>query len=116
MGLSTTPEYTIIELTARDIGTILKSVWLRADDNPIRMPVQRVIFHTLVLLFSFGFRKGMIMGLWFRDISMAIVRDPEDRTKKRLVSITTIHWNKLRRNALEHKKGKKYVLIFISFS
>ena len=36
---------------------------------------------------------------------MGLVRDPENPNRRRLVAEPTIKRNKLRRNALEHKKG-----------
>ncbi|KAH8165053.1 hypothetical protein CIB48_g3200 [Xylaria polymorpha] len=48
----------------------------------------------------------MIIGMKYRDITMAAVRDPVDRNKRRLVATFTLWRNKLRWNALEHKKGE----------
>ncbi|KAI0402513.1 hypothetical protein F4802DRAFT_599947 [Xylaria palmicola] len=108
-SLSDEPEHETVELTARDIAKLPKTLWVCADDIPVQNPAQRVIFHALVLFFSYGgFRQGMIMGegsLRYRDISMAIVRDPEDGKTRRLVATPIIRRNKLKRNALEHKKG-----------
>ena len=116
MGLSTVPDYTTVELTAQDIGLILKTLWSRADDIPVQDPFQRVVFHALVILFSFGFRQGMIIGMKYRDVISAIIRDPVDRKTKRPVTTFTIWRNKLRRNALEHKKGDKHVFLLVNLS
>ncbi|KAG9023095.1 hypothetical protein FRB95_013562 [Tulasnella sp. JGI-2019a] len=77
MGLATVPEYTTVEMTARDIGVILRTLWLFANWIPM-MPFQHVIFHTLVILFSLGFRQGMITGMKFQDVPVAMVHDPVD--------------------------------------
>ncbi|KAG8978541.1 hypothetical protein FRB94_014737 [Tulasnella sp. JGI-2019a] len=77
MGLATVPEYTTVEMTARDIGVILRTLWLFADWIPMT-PFQHVIFHTLIILFSLGFRQGMITGMKFQDVPVAMVRDPVD--------------------------------------
>lgn len=106
MGLSTAPEYQTVEFTVNDIGLILKTLWLSAHLITFVAPIQRVIFHALVLLFSFGFRQGMIIGMKYRDVKMAVVRD--DQNRRRLDATFTIWRNKLRANALEHKKGKKF--------
>ena len=109
MGLATVPEYTTVEMTARDIGVILRTLWLFADWIPMT-PFQCVIFHALIILFSLGFRQGMITGMKFQDVAVAMVRDLVDPTRRRLATMYTIWRNKLRRDALEHKKGKKYVV------
>jgi hypothetical protein len=72
-----------------------------------RDPFQRVIFHRLILLFGFSLRQGMIIGIKYQDIQMAVIRDPEDGNKRRLVANFTILRNELRVNTLEHKKGEK---------
>ncbi|KAF3768283.1 hypothetical protein M406DRAFT_320839 [Cryphonectria parasitica EP155] len=54
MGLSRTSEYETIELTARDSGRLVKTLWLRADDIPVQQPIHRVIFHALFLFFAYG--------------------------------------------------------------
>jgi hypothetical protein len=76
MGLSTVPEYTKVKMMAHDVGVILWMLWLMADWIPIS-PLQWVIFHALVILFSLGFRQGMIMGMKFKDIAVAMVRNLE---------------------------------------
>lgn len=109
MGLSEDSSYDKVEMTGRDTGHLLKTLYECADDIPVQYPVHRVIFHALVLLFTYGgFCRGMVMGpgsMRFRDVSMGLVRDPENPNRRRLVAEPTIKRNKLRRNALEHKKG-----------
>jgi len=46
------------------------------------------------------------MNMKYRDVTMAVIRDNQNR--RRLVATFTIWRNKLRANALEHKKGKKF--------
>ncbi len=109
MGLSKESSYDKVEMTGRDTGRLLKTLYECADDIPVQHPIHRVIFHALVLLFPYGgFRRGMVMGpgsLRFRDVSMGLMRDPENPNRRRLVAEPAIKRNKLRRNALEHKKG-----------
>jgi hypothetical protein len=89
----------------------VKTLWLRADDIPVQQPIHHVIFHALFLLFAYGgFRQGMVIGkVKFRDIQMAIIRDPVDATRRQLVTTIEINRNKLKQDALEHKKGEKLV-------
>ena len=107
MGLSRFSEYETIEMTARDVGRVLMTL-LRADDIPVQKPIHRVIFHALLLLFAYdGFRQGMVIHkIKFRDIKLAIFRDPVDRDRRQLVATTEIRRNKLKEDALEHKKGE----------
>lgn len=111
MGLSRTSEYETIELTGRDSGRLMKTLWLRADDIPVQQPIYRVIFHALFLLFAHGgFRQGMGIGkVKFRDIQMAIIRDPVDATRRRLVTTIEIYRHKLKQDALEYKKGERLI-------
>ncbi|THH17294.1 hypothetical protein EW146_g3486 [Bondarzewia mesenterica] len=95
-----------VEFTITDIGLILKTIWLCADLVPFTSPIQRIIFHTLVLLFSFGYRQGMIIGMKYEEVIVAFIRDADGR--RRLATTFTINRNKLRANTLEHAKGEKY--------
>ena len=128
MGLSTKLDYEKVEMTARDVNRLLKMLWRRADDIPVPKPIDRIIFHALFLMLNYGgFRQGMVLGrLKFRDIVMAVMRDTDVPEKRRLVVTPTIPRNKLREDALEHKKGEEisfsttlflfyFILFFISF-
>ena len=106
MRLSTKSDYEKVEFTVTDIGLILKTVWLCADLVSFTSPIQRIIFHALVLLFSFGYRQGMIIGMKYEEVVVAFVRDADGR--RRLATTFTINRNKLRANALEHTKGEKF--------
>jgi hypothetical protein len=55
----------------------------------------------------------MIIGMKFQDVAVSMVRDPVDPTRRRLIATFTIWRNKLRRDALEHKKGKKCVVLVL---
>jgi hypothetical protein len=105
MNLLTQSEYKKVSLTVGDIGLMLETLWLRADDIPMPTFLHRIIFHIVVLLLAFGFRPGMVMDAKYRDFELAIVRGPANRTRKRLVLTPTIHRNKLKRSALKHDHG-----------
>lgn len=77
MGLSTKLDYNKVEFTVTDIGLILKTVWLCADLIPFTSPIQRVIFHALVLLSSFGYCQGMIIGMKYEEVIVAFVHDAD---------------------------------------
>lgn len=105
MGLATQPEYKKVILTVGDIRLMLETLWLRPDDIPLPTYLHRIIIHTVLLMLTFGFRPGMVMDATYGDFELAVVRDPEDRTRKRLVLTPTIHRNKLKRSALKHDHG-----------
>lgn len=88
--------------SARSLNAFWKSLFAATEAE---------VFHALVLLFSLGFRQGMIMGMKFQDVAVAMVGDPLDPTRRRLVTTLTIRRNKLRRDALEHKKGEKFKFV-----
>ncbi|KAF2727596.1 hypothetical protein EJ04DRAFT_451066, partial [Polyplosphaeria fusca] len=70
--------YKKIEATADDIFVLLTTLWKRKRDIPCR-PDSRVSFHGMVILGgTCGFRRGCIMRLTYRDVSLAVVRDPND--------------------------------------
>jgi hypothetical protein len=60
------------------------------------------------ILFAYGgFRQGMVINkIKFGDVKMAIIRHPVDRNRRRLVATTEIRREKLKEDALEHKKGE----------
>ena len=87
MGFNTTPKYQTVEFTVTDIGLIL-TLWLCVDSIAFVAPIQRVIFYALVLLFSYDFRQGMTIGMKYRDVTMAVIRD--DQNRRRLVTTFTI--------------------------
>ena len=89
-------------MTVGNISLLLETLWLRADAIPMPSFLHRIIFHIIVLLLAFDFRPGMVMDAKYPDFELAIVRDPANRTKKRLVLTPTVHRNKFKRSALKH--------------
>ncbi|KAG8984293.1 hypothetical protein FRB90_005424 [Tulasnella sp. 427] len=100
-------DYTKVGFTVTDIALILKTLWLSADLIAFRHHLDRIIFHALVLLFSFGYRQGMIIGMKYRDVSVGLIRDQDGR-RRLVVTNFTINRNKLRVDALEHTKGDSF--------
>ncbi|KAF1973216.1 hypothetical protein BU23DRAFT_568519 [Bimuria novae-zelandiae CBS 107.79] len=69
----------------------------RAADIPCQ-PSTRVSFHGILLLAAIGgFRRATIASVKYRDVCLAVVRDPNDRSKTKLVVTPTIGKNKLKR-------------------
>lgn len=106
VGLSTTPDYQKVEFTVTDIDFTPKTLWLCADLMSFLLPIQQIIFHALILLFSLGFRQGMIIDMKYKVIIIAVIRDNEGR--RGLVTTFTIWQNMLRATALEPVKGEKF--------
>lgn len=106
MNLSKKTKYEKVEMTARDVHRLLKALWQKAGDVLVPKPVDRNIFHALLLLLSYdGFWSGMMISrLNFRDVVMAVIRDPIDRERRRLVVILIVPRNKLKADALEQSK------------
>ncbi|KAF2731199.1 hypothetical protein EJ04DRAFT_16250 [Polyplosphaeria fusca] len=97
LNLAVTLTFEKIEATDEDTVVLLNTLWQRADDIPCR-PSTRLSFHgTLLLAAIGGFRRGTIERLRYRDVCLAVVRDPNDRSKTKLVVTPTIGKNKLRR-------------------
>ena len=98
--------YIKVEATPQDLIMYLQTLYLRADDIPCT-PRTRVDFHGILLLLGLGgFRCGMVLGLKYRHVQLAVVRDPINRERKRLVATVTVVRNKIKR-AGRSKKSKK---------
>ncbi|OAG03631.1 uncharacterized protein CC84DRAFT_1177611 [Paraphaeosphaeria sporulosa] len=76
--LATTLTFKKIEATAEDVIVLLKTLCQRADDIPCQ-PSTRVSFHGILLLAAIrGFRRATITSIKYRDVSLAVVRDPNN--------------------------------------
>ncbi|KAK0471727.1 hypothetical protein IW261DRAFT_1571801 [Armillaria novae-zelandiae] len=106
MGLSMAPDYKKVEFIVTDIRLILKTLWLCANLITFGSPIQCVIFHAVVLLFSFGYCQSMIIGMKYEQVVVVLIHDKEGQ--RRLATMFTINCNKLRANTLEHMKGEKF--------
>ncbi|KAF2184554.1 hypothetical protein K469DRAFT_578956, partial [Zopfia rhizophila CBS 207.26] len=97
LNLAATLTFKKIKATDEDTVVLLNTLWQRADDIPCR-PGTRLSFHGSLLLAAIGgFRRGTIKQLRYCEVCLAVVRDPNDRSKTKLVVTPTIGKNKLRR-------------------
>ena len=95
----TTLTFTKREATAEDIIIILSTLWKYAEDIPCD-PATRLTFHMCVIVAAIiGARSGTIFEVKYDDVSLTVVRDPKDHSKKGLVVAPTIGKNKLQRKA-----------------
>jgi hypothetical protein len=92
-----------IEVTEEDIVVILNTIWTRADAIPCE-PDTRVSFHAVLLLAAIGgFRPTALMRIPYRQMHLAVVRDPEDRMKTRIVATIAIKIVKKKRSLRQPK-------------
>jgi hypothetical protein len=86
-------------MTSTDVDVVLKTLWLRAD--VIRCePETRVSFHSIVLLAAIGgFRPGTLRSLKYSQFQVAVVRDPANRAKTKIVMTVYIKRNKIKETA-----------------
>ena len=97
LGFATTLTYEKIEMTSKDIYVLLNTLYVRADDIPCQ-PRTRLGYHGIVTLGGIGgFRISTILSLKYQDVSLFAMRDPNDRSKVKLILTLTIPKNKLRR-------------------
>ncbi|KAK1657565.1 hypothetical protein BDP55DRAFT_623481 [Colletotrichum godetiae] len=86
------------EATIDDILTFIDTLWTRASDIPCSAAT-RLAVHTTVLLDSLGgWRLGTLMNFKYRDIEMAVVRDPEDHERTALTATINVEQNKRQAN------------------
>ncbi|KAJ5014209.1 hypothetical protein K4K57_001822 [Colletotrichum sp. SAR 10_99] len=86
------------EATIDDILTFIDTLWTRASDIPCNAAT-RLAVHTTVLLDSLGgWRLGTLMNFKYRDIEMAVVRDPEDHNRTALIATINVEQNKRQAN------------------
>ncbi|MCJ1426159.1 hypothetical protein MMC29_004061 [Sticta canariensis] len=117
LSLSTTLTFDKIQVTAEDIYVLLNTLYERADDIPCQ-PRTRLGYHGIVTLAGIGgFRISTILTLKYRDVSLALVRDPDDRSRAKLVLTLTIAKNKLRRaTRVTRAKDISFSITFVEFN
>ncbi|KAK4210257.1 hypothetical protein QBC37DRAFT_322526 [Rhypophila decipiens] len=99
--------YVKVEATAADIIVILLALYQRAEDIPAT-PLTRISFHTVVLLGSTGgFRPGSLMNTLCRQYTLSIVRNPDDRTQRRIILTPNIGRNKIKKQQMTCKYRKQ---------
>ncbi|KAJ0279468.1 hypothetical protein COL940_006734 [Colletotrichum noveboracense] len=104
LELSRNQSFEKVPTTAGDMTLYLDTLWRCADD--IRCsPSQRVGTHLALLLMGLGgFRPETIMGLPLQQVEMAVVRDPSDKTKTKLIAKITIYQNKQSSFSIKRKQ------------
>ena len=86
--------YVKLEATAADIIIILRALYKRAEDIPAT-PLVRLSFHAVVLQAATGgFRPGTLMNTLCQQYTLSIVRDPNNRTLRRIILTPNLNRNK----------------------
>ncbi|KAH6653544.1 hypothetical protein BKA67DRAFT_323734 [Truncatella angustata] len=99
IGLCTDPSYRKIEMTSTDVDVILTTLWSESHNIPCD-PDTRVDFHAFILFAAIGgFRRGTILKVKYNQFRVAVVRDPEDRSRRKIVVTITIKRNKIKETA-----------------
>ncbi|KAK2006506.1 hypothetical protein LZ32DRAFT_622904 [Colletotrichum eremochloae] len=90
LGLSREQTFEKMSTTAEDITRQLDTLWRRAID--IRCsPSVRVAFHAILLLSSIGgFRPGTLMNITYKQIGLAVVRDPVTNRTHLVVTVRVV--------------------------
>ncbi|KAK4206548.1 hypothetical protein QBC37DRAFT_300589, partial [Rhypophila decipiens] len=72
--------YVKVEATVANIIVILLTLYQRAEDI-LATPLTRMSFYTAILLgYTDGFRPGSLMDTLYRQYTLSIIRNPDDRT------------------------------------
>ncbi|KAK7972355.1 hypothetical protein PG988_006489 [Apiospora saccharicola] len=96
LDLDTDTSYLKVAMTSVDVDVVLKSLWSRADIIRCK-PETRVSFHSVILLAAIGgFRRGTLLDLKFNQFDVAVVRDPANPTRTKIVMTVFIKRNKIK--------------------
>lgn len=110
-GLTRNQLFDKSKATAKDILLILETLWRRAKAI-ICSSEDRAAFHSVVLINSIGgFRPGTLMEFKYDQVELGFVRDPHDRTKRRLVATLLVLQNKRKEKIINFSQNHK-----VSFS
>ncbi|KAK1975228.1 hypothetical protein LZ30DRAFT_638987 [Colletotrichum cereale] len=90
LGLSREQTFEKMSTTAEDITRQLDTLWRRAVDIRCSANV-RVAFHAILLLSSIGgFRPGALMNIKYKQIGLAVVRDPATHRTHLVVTVRVV--------------------------
>jgi hypothetical protein len=88
-----------IEAAAEDVITITNTVWERPDAVPCE-PTIRVAFLVMLLLTGIGgFRPKALVHFPFKQIQVAVVKDPKDQSRTKIAITFRVQIIKKRRSS-----------------
>lgn len=100
-------------MSSEDVICVLAVTWLQAKHIPCA-PRIRLAFHTATVLGGLGgWRPGSLVGIKYKDVAFAWVRDPVFPAKTWPVVYTTIHHVKQARNRIQRDQRAKYDIAFL---
>ncbi|KAH7016381.1 uncharacterized protein B0I36DRAFT_388981, partial [Microdochium trichocladiopsis] len=113
-GLTTEQMFVKQETTAEDIAVFLDTLWTRSEDIPLT-PTKRIAFHVYVLVVGIGgFRNSSVLGLPYRQVRFALVRDRDHPDSSKLVAHVLIIQNKRRKNLRRTQDDKiEFTITFV---
>ena len=98
-------DYEKVSVTAADMLLVLRTLWVAADDIPCDPCVRHSMHGTTLIAALTGWRREMVLGVKFSNVQLAHVRDPRDRSRRRIeVRVTGIK-NKLKRMARRQNRS-----------
>ncbi|KAI1326324.1 hypothetical protein F5Y16DRAFT_234669 [Xylariaceae sp. FL0255] len=104
LGLQVDPSYEKVEMTSTDVHDLVVTLWTRTDAICAK-PQSRISFHGKFLLAAIGgFRRGMLKGIKYSQLQVAALRDPNNRSRTKIIVTIKIKRNKLQETA---KTGRK---------
>ncbi|KAK1983860.1 hypothetical protein LZ30DRAFT_687313 [Colletotrichum cereale] len=107
-GLSREQSFIKREATTDDILKMLDAIWANARDIPCS-PKTRVSFAWVVILGGLcGFRPEVLMNMTYRQIQMAMVRDPSNTETAIPVATINVEHNKQKTNAIRRSQNEKF--------
>ncbi|KAI9658227.1 MAG: hypothetical protein M1821_002359 [Bathelium mastoideum] len=114
LGLCTTLGVEKIEATKEDLIIIAHTVWERPEAVPCAPKVRLAFLAMLLLAGIGGFRPKTLVHFPFRQIEVAVVRDPRDRSKTKLAVTFRVKIIKKRRSSRgTHAEWIKFTVFFV---
>ncbi|KAH8909470.1 hypothetical protein BR93DRAFT_392943 [Coniochaeta sp. PMI_546] len=94
-GLTREQTFEKVEATPEDVRILLNTLWTRPADINCA-PNDRLSFHAIVILAGIGFRPGVVVKIPYKQVKLAIVRDPQHLDRRTLAASITLRQNKQR--------------------
>ncbi|KAB5513527.1 hypothetical protein GE09DRAFT_1013927 [Coniochaeta sp. 2T2.1] len=92
-GLTREQTFEKVEATPEDIRILLTTLWNRPADI-VCAPRDRFSFHGILILAGLGFRPGVVVKIPYKQVKLAIVRDPKQPNRRTLAASVTLRQNK----------------------
>jgi hypothetical protein len=84
-----------IEAVPEDVRVLLNTLWTRAADINCAQN-ERFSFHAILIIAGIGFRPGAVVKIPYKQVKLAVVRDPQHLDRRNLAVSITLRQNKQR--------------------